>query len=92
MSKHSELLSLDRCPTNIWYIFAILHAFYTSFRPIVINSIIIKILDIEYNVRRVPKNDSKLHSLTDFRSVLKKQNMLLEMIHIIKSYSLAHSV
>jgi hypothetical protein len=61
-------------------------------RPIVINSDIIKILYVEYNVRKVPQNCSKLHSVTDFRSVLKKQHILLEMIRTIKSCSLAHAV
>jgi len=60
--------------------------------PIVINSVIIEIVNVEYNVRKVPQNYSKLHCPTDFRSLLKKQDMFLEMIHIIKSCSLAHSV
>jgi len=61
-------------------------------RSIVFNSVITKILYVQYSVRKIPLNYSKLHSVTDFRSLLKKQNMLLEMIHIIKSCSLAHPV
>ena len=47
---------------------------------IVFNPVITKMLDVQWNVRKVPQNYSKLHFLNDFRSILKKQNALLEMI------------